>query len=349
MPQETLNFTGNHEEPEWVRTGLYSLDRALRWDDSTIGWPTRSITQVYGLTSIGKSTFINSVACILGRMLDLPVSCLDLEHQSGMTIQAIASAMNYTGWWKWVEPDAKQEDKFSDEHLLNQLRKDAEDGYITILDSVAMVSPVAEDKGNVGDRIVGARAYSVAQYIRGVGRRLKWNEKPIVSFLANHKYEDIATGLPFKTSHAPGGAVKDNINFINIDAKLCYYNKKKMHFDDGWVFEGKVIKNRFGVSGDTFWVYIVGGRGVHFGLTSMFDCVKFGLAEIKKGGNIFITYSGEDLGRVTKIISERDDYDFDIFKNLLDGYQKELEAEAKPKDVEYVQDEDEEDEENNSD
>jgi len=337
-----VDFSGSHEEPEWVETGFYSLDRALRWDNTTIGYPTRSITQVYGHTSIGKSTFINSIACVLGRILDLPISCLDLEHQSSKTIQSIATNVGYEGEWKWVEPKESQEDKFSDEHLLNQLRKDAEDGYITILDSVAMISPVAEDKGNVGDRNVGARAYPMAQYVRGIGRRLKWNEKPVVSFLANHKYEDIATGLPFKTTHAPGGAVKDNINFINIDAKLCYYNKKKMHFGDGWIFEGNVLKNRFGVSGETFWVYIVGGHGIHAGRTQMFDCVKLGLAEIKKGGEIFIKDTGDSKGRVSKIISERDTYDFEPFLNLLKAYQTTLEQEAQLEEVEYIQ-EDEDD------
>lgn len=341
-----VDFTGNHEEPEWIKTGLHSLDAALRWDYQTVGFPTRTLTQIYGPTSIGKSTLMNSLSCILGRMLELPIACLDLEHQSSKTIEAIATNLRYSGEWRWLEPDKKKDDKFSDEHLLSLLRQAAEEGYITILDSVAMIVPVAEDKGNVGDRNVGNRAYNMAQYVRGIGRRLKWSDKPIISFMANHKYQDIATGLPFKTYGAPGGAVKDNINFINIEANFAWHDKKKLHYGDGWILEGKVLKNRFGVSGESFWVYVLGGRGIHYGLTTMFDCIKFGLAEIKTGNKLYIKSTGEEVGRVSDIVGNRDNYNFEDFENMLKAHQLTQEDDAKlHEDVEYEEVEnDEEDE-----
>ena len=355
-----VKFTGKHPEIEWVETDFYSLDIAIRKNYTRIGWPTRTLTQVSGPTSTGKSTFINSVACVIGRKLDLNIACLDLETQDPATIKAVCNNMRFENEWKWTEPDKrKKEDSISDEYLLGLLRKDARDGYITILDSVASISPVAEVAGNIGDANMGRRAFPMAQFSRLMNMELKWSEKGAVSFLANHRYEDFEVAkkgaLQFaKKTHAPGGVVKENMAFIDIISKIPYIKYGNTgytaHFGDGWVFEGKVTKNRFGLSHSDFWVYIVGGQGIHKGLTAMFDCVKLGLAEIKTGNKLYMKSTGEELGRVSDIIKKRDDYDFDMFYNLTKAHQLSAEDDAQLKleesdEVEYVQTDVEEDDE----
>ena len=79
------------------------------------------------------------------------------------------------------------------------------------------------------------------------------------------------------------------------------------------------------------------------GLTSMFDCVKLNLAEIKTGNKIYIKESGEELGRVSDIIKKRDSFDFTMFGNLLKAHQLSAEDDAKLKEnetVEYTQEDD---------
>lgn len=302
-----LKFVGKHPEVEWVRTGFYTLDIALRKNYSVVGWPTRTLTHVYGPTSTGKSTFINSVSCVLASQLNLNIACLDLEPQDDKTVEAIANNLGFENEWLWVEPSARKKDDFSDEHLLGQLRKQVKDGYITILDSVASITPMAEVAGNVGDANMGRRAFPMAQYSRLMNRELKYAEKGTFSFMANHRYEKIGTGLAFATYNAPGGVVKENMAHINIENKVPYFNKKQMQFGDVWIFEGKVLKNRFGMSHSDFWVCVVGGQGIHRGLTALFDCVKLGMADIASGNKLVIKDTGEDLGRVSEIIAKRDE------------------------------------------
>jgi len=203
-----VKFTGSHYDPEWVETGFYSLDIALRKNYTLIGWPTRTLTHIYGPTSTGKSTFINSISAVLGRKLDLNIACLDLEPQDAKTIESICENLKFENEWRWIEPDKRQKDKFSDENMLKQLRMTVKDGYITILDSVASIAPVAEVQGGIGDANMGRRAFPMAQYSRLINRELKYSDKGTVSFMANHRYEKIATGLAFATYQAPGGAVK---------------------------------------------------------------------------------------------------------------------------------------------
>jgi len=348
-----VKFVGKHSEISWVQTEFYSLDISTRKNYSTIGWPTRTLTEVYGPTSIGKSTFINSLSGVVGKRLDLPIACLDLEHQDAKTVEAIMNTVGFDGEWLWVNPDGRAKDDFSDEHLLRQLCKKVSKGYITILDSVASISPVAEVEGNIGDANMGRRAFPMAQYSRLINRELKCAEKGTISFMANHRYEKIATGLAFATFDTPGGKVKSNISHIRIEAKIPYIpigsSKKLAHFGDGWVFEGKVDKNRFGLSKSDFWVYIVGGKGIHKGLTAMFDCVKLGLAEIKTGAKLYMKGTGEELGRVSKIISDKEEFDFGIFYNLLKAHQLSADDDAKLKEeeneqVEYTQDKEKNDE-----
>jgi hypothetical protein len=74
----------------------------------------------------------------------------------------------------------------------------------------------------------------------------------------------------------------------------------------------------------------------------MFDCVKLGFAEIKTGAKLYMKDTGEELGRVSKIISSRDAYNFDQFHNILKAHHLSAEDDAKLKtsdDIEYTQEE----------
>ena len=346
-----MKFTGKHPSIEWVKTDLYSLDIALRRNYNCIGWPTRTLIEVYGPTSIGKSHFINSMSAILAKKLELNIACLDLEPQDEYTVESICNALGFDGEWKWVEPSEKAQKKsaFSDEHLLGELRDNVENEFITILDSVASIAPVAEVEGDIGDANMGRRAFPMAQYARLMNRELKWSNKGTVSFMANHKYEKMATGLPMKTYTAPGGQVKENMAYIRIEAKTPYIpmgaNKKLSHFGEGWIFEGKILKNRFGISSTDFWVFIIGGQGIHRGLTALFDCIKLDLA--KTGGaapntmTIQLKNTGEEFGKVVDIIKERATFDFSPFYDALKSHQlsaqddAEAMAKAKEEEIQY--------------
>ena len=359
-----MKFVGEHPTIEFVETGYYSLDLALRESYNRLGISTRTLTELIGPTSIGKSHFINSLAGVLGHKLERNVACLDLELQNQDTLERILNNAGFDNEWRWVVPGKKRKKKgkedddndiVADERLLNALCQEANDNCITILDSVAAIVPVAEGEGDIGDRNIGARAFPMAQFSRLMAKALRYSPDSTLSFMANHRYKEIATGLPFQTYGTPGGQVKENMAHIRIEARVPYIPigsaKKQGRFGNGWIFEGKVLKNRFGLSHSDFWVFIIGGQGIHFGLTAMFDCVKLGLAKLNTGATITLKSTGEELGRVTKIVEDRNNYDFSMFHNALKAHQisaqddAELIERAKEEEAEYVPtDEDMEDE-----
>ena len=326
-----VDFTGKHTTFEWIETGFYSLDIALRRNYLDIGFPTRTLTEVYGPTSIGKSTFINSVAGTLGRLLDLNIACLDIESQAEETIEAICNTVGFNKEWKWVSPRKKdKKGGFSDEHLLEELERNVPEGYIAILDSVASISPVSEVEGDIGDANMGRRAFPMAQFSRRITRALKYAEKGTYAFMANHRYPEMATRSMFKTYVAPGGKVKDNMAHIRIEARNPWIkigdSQKSAHFGAGWVFEGKIIKNRAGLSvGSDFWVFMIGGQGIHDGLTALFDCVKLKLLKVGgttiKSMTVTMKNTGEAFGKVYDIVQERDEFDFSPFHDAIKAHQ----------------------------
>jgi len=332
-----MKFAGEHTNFEWIETGFYTLDIALRRNYLDIGFPTRTLTEVYGPTSIGKSTFINSVAGTLGRLLNLDIA---IESQAEETIEAICNTVGFSGEWYWVSPTKSGKDKegnFSDEHLLGQLQKKAQEGYIGILDAVGAVSPVAEVEGAIGDANIGRKAFPMAQFARRMNRALKYSEKATYAFMANHKYEKIATRSMFPVYGTPGGVVKNNLCHIQIDVKSPWIkigdSKKLAHFGAGWVFEGKIIKNRAGLSiGSDFWVFMLGGQGIHDGLTALFDCVKLKLVKVGgttiKSMTVTMKKTGEVFGKVYEIVKERDEFDFSPFHDAIKAHQLSAEDDA---------------------
>lgn len=324
-----ITFVGEHEEFEHIPTGFVSFDWALRSDPKNLGITTRNLVEVYGATGVGKTTIATSIAARLADKLGLGVASLDIEPQSPVLISQICNTVGYNGEWKWVRPKGA---KTSDEYLLGALNDAMADGNIAILDSIGAISPVAEVEGDVGDRNIGARAFPMAQYSRGASRNLKYMDKPSFAFMTNHKYQEIATGLAFKTYDTPGGKVKNYLLTILLDVKIPYLpvnggSKKQMHFETGWLLEGQVKKNRHGVEMDDFWLFVIGGHGVHLGLTAMFDCLKFGIAEWVGGkgittAEIALKSTGESLGKVQEVIEKREELDFQPFYSALNQWLK---------------------------
>jgi hypothetical protein len=59
---------------------------------------------------------------------------------------------------------------------------------------------------------------------------------------------------------------------------------KPIFFEGGsWLLNGKVDETNFGEKGKEFNLFVVGGWGVHRGLTAMYDCLGYGLATEERG------------------------------------------------------------------
>ena len=163
---------------------------------------------------------------------------------------------------------------------------------------------------------MGRRALAMAQFSRKMLKVLRDNENKCI-FSINHAYPRIG-GLGKDT---PGGRVKDYLFSNRIEMKRRYVKSGWQEYPDGsYVIEGKVVKNRWGLRNLTFILFVLSGKGVHKGMTTMFDCVEKGLATMERQ---VVKIEDKSYGRLKTIISDKaqegDEEFFQPFYDLLKG------------------------------
>jgi hypothetical protein len=124
--------------------------------------------------------------------------------------------------------------------------------------------------------------------------------------MINHAYPKIG-GRGLDT---PGGEVKKYLSSIRISVKRKYIKGKYEEYPDGsYIIEGTVIKNRWGLKDKVFNLFVLSGKGIHFGLTAMYDAINLGLAKrdrtIKIGDTIY--------GTMKSIVQEAHDGNDEFF------------------------------------
>ena len=317
-------FEGTHNPISRVVLPFHSINHALKGlTHDEFGFPTRTVVEIYGPTGIGKSTLCTALASYISQALDnLEIDYLDLEGQDETIIGRVLQSSGYKAEkFNWVTaPKSKGKPDTSDEALLTALLEGfyREPPCVGILDSVAAIASRAEVQGEIGDANMGRRAFGMAQFSRGVSRALRTIDTPTALFLINHWYEKMGTIGPAKQYTAPGGVVKDNLEKLRIQVKVPWVEylstgdgKKEGRWENGWIVEGKVEKNRSGEKNTTFQVFIYGGKGVHVGMSALIDCLALGLAEVKSGGKVVM--DGQDFGLLSKIVANKTD-DNEFFK-----------------------------------
>jgi hypothetical protein len=136
---------------------------------------------------------------------------------------------------------------------------------------------------------MGRRAFLMAQFTRKALKLMR-SEEPKTIFMVNHAYPKIG-GRGLDT---PGGEVKKYLSSIRIAVKRKYIKGRYEEYPDGsYIIEGTVVKNRWGLKEKVFNLFVLSGKGIHLGLTAMYDCINLGTAKrdrtIKIGDNSFGT------------------------------------------------------------
>lgn len=327
----TISFQveGNHFPVGRVRLPFHSLNVALSGDgENAYGFPTRTLIEINSPeTGIGKSTFTTDIASRISQALgNLSIAYLDLEGQDEDTILNTLENSGFNSTLNWVTGKSAKKEDNSDEKLLEALEDSLweEPPCIGILDSIAAISPTAEVQGDIGDANMGRRSFSMAQFTRRITRALRSIEIPTVLFLLNHQYEKIGTIGMAKQYTSPGGEVKKNLEKLRIQMKVPWVDyissgdgKKEGRWENGWILEGKVEKNRSGAKSEVFQVFVRGGQGVHVGMSAVIDCLASGIAEVKTAGKVVM--DGQDFGSINKIVENKiDDKEFFVaFQNAL--------------------------------
>lgn len=312
ISEDLLSFTFSGDPPDPIKriqTGLYSFDYAFETADNKIGMPVGVGYEIYGLSSIGKSTWCYSMAGILGNLLKTNIHLTDLEGFDAGHLANILNNLQFSG-------DVHLGHQGTDEQILEDF---ADQFYlkngpgIGILDSVAAISPLAEKEGDFGGATFGRRAVLMGQLSRRLlpttHPRTVGSEK--VYFLVNHWYPKVG-GTKYQYE-SPGGNIKNFLCGVRIHLK-----RSGKPFPDGsYLLEGVIDKNRYGFHKKEFKVFMKAGIGIHQGLTALFDGIDL---ELVNRGKI-IKIGDTSYGYLKNIIEDewKNQEFFQPFYDILKG------------------------------
>ena len=286
-----------------IVTGLYSFDHAFVGLAGKIGFPM-SLIEVAGPTGCGKSTSAYSLCGLLSTLIaplvDIPIdiALADFEGYDPEFLVAVLEHAGFDGKIKAIQEDT--DGKVLDE-LVASIKGDFSLG---IFDSVAAISPLSEIEGKIEEANWGRRAILVNQFCRKIIRIIRDDPLKAV-FMINHVHASMG-GFGTVT---PGGVSKNYLSAVTMRVK------RKEEFDDqSYVIEGTVRKNRFGYRNRKFYLFVLAEKGIHLGLTAMYDCFLLGLAE--RGKTIKI--GDQKFGYLTKLVDKAQAGENEIFEPFLD-------------------------------
>jgi RecA/RadA recombinase len=313
---------GNYQKPERVVTGLYSFDHALsnkRTGD--IGYPTKSIIEVYGSQGVGKSTltyFLAGRRSTGGRILICDLEGLDPDY-----LPVAVGTTGFDGTIEIIDSVEPKGKKRTHEEMINELTDRTlyeEEINVGILDSVGAILPVFENESEIGEGFGAKRAVIVAQFSRKATYTVNNKETQPNLFVVNHSHMAVGGGYGH---HSAGGVALSHLGVVRLF--LRYSTKDFIKSGDdilAYVVEGTVEKLRYGGKGRKFKIAYVPGWGVRPNLTAMIDCVDLGIADRKATVKI----GDQSFGYISKMVEEdlsgNDDF-FAPFHEALKNYKEE--------------------------
>jgi len=310
-----INIIGDAPTIKRLETGLWSFDRAFENRAGEIGFPLGKSLEMFGPTYCGKSTIIYGLAGLIASAQERKIALADLEGFDPDFLITVLENSGYSGDIQYIQ---KETDEEVLDELIHFMRED--DYCVGILDSIGAISPIAEQEGAIGEASMGRRAKLLAQFSRKAIKILRQRKENAPSiFMVNHAYPRIGG----KGMDTPGGEVKKYLNSMRVQVKRRFFKGKYEEFPDGsYIIEGLVIKNRWGYKDRKFWLVVLAGKGIHKGLTAMYDGIQLGIVGRKK----VITIGDESFGYLKNIFEEAqkgNDKFFKPFFKILEDYKQE--------------------------
>jgi len=291
-----------------VVTGLHSFDWAFTNPRNAVGFPIRGMVEIAGPTGCGKTTFILGLSGLLGKAQSKNIVFADIEGFDSELMTTILENSGFDGEIALVSQ--KTDEEALDEIIVQIAEKDCS---VAIFDSIGAISPISEIEGDLGEANMGRRAKLLSQFSRKLVHITK-DEPHKTVLMTNHLHPKMGG----RGVYSPGGETLKYIAPISIRVKRAYYKNKIELFPDGsYILEGKVEKNRFGFEDRIFYIVILGGIGIHIGLTAMYDCIQLGIAERGRGNKI--TMNDVTYGNFQSIFGKAREGDNEFFQPFVDA------------------------------
>jgi len=298
---------GTHLTCKRVVTGYYSLDRACTNDLKEIGVPIGHGYEIFGSTFIGKTTFSMALAGIIAKELEKNIVLADFELSDVRHITKILENVGFDGKLNIPTRDKKGNNLDDGEVLEEVITLLSNKDYgIAVLDSIAAISPIAEQESGIEDADMGRRAKLVAKFTRRTLPLFRNQENPKTVIAINHWYPKIGS----RGYTAPGGEVKGFLGTVRILLK-----RKEEFPDESYVLEGEIKKNRWGYKGRKFYVVMLSESGLNKNLSTVYDAFIYKKAE----RSTVVKIGDTSYGRLKEIFTKARNGDDEFFKPFYDA------------------------------
>lgn len=324
----------------WTPQGMWSLDRAVGFlKRGHLGWPSRTLVELYGDEHTGKSTLAYYIAgWFCG---DRKLWVADLEGTINTKyVERVTHVAGHTGIVKisdYSKGTKKKKPRTHEIQMEEVIDAQLDPGVgAGVIDSIGMFFPIVLTKKHVGERAMGQEAKTVNDMTKRLANRLLNAEDSKLFFYINHTSPKIGGPGGFDT---PGGRKK----YYAANLRL-WIRRKESDWPSGsgnFVAEVTVQKNKYGGNkGAKAWVYFIPGYGVSEEMTAVYDCkmtkraqfgnyVKLYLRDAKD--NTFKWMSQGRISQLAKWAEEEPHKHKAVFQRFKDALEQEVPEEEDDK------------------
>jgi hypothetical protein len=199
--------------------------------------------------------------------------------------------------------------------LVEALRRDSY--AFGIFDSLSAVSPIEEMQSSSADKNMGRRARLSGVWVRQVLQSSRFRENgmcPTLIFITHNSTSMSST--PTNTgTQTSGGEAKKNLSKARIKLRKMPEPTMSEQDENAYVIEGLVEQFNFGKDKRKFYCVVLGGKGIHRGLTAVYECKMLGLATFGKS----VTLGGEKYGAMRTLVAKAHEGDDEFFQPFIEA------------------------------